>query len=259
MLITCLRKASSPTATGLDEHLLGHDLRLDAVARPAEAHRRLAAGGGHSRHDARQRRPYRWRPHRRLRSSRCPPAWRRRPRPPGRPQTSRPAPTFRRPRPPRPCPPASRRPMPDDAPAKVVPKPRPAPSGATSPMVTPKGAPATKWFRFASAEAIIMMHQDSVTSTVLTELVTAPTPKKPWTALYRSPSGVSCRRAGRRAGDRAGGVLQVAEQPVEPRVRRVAVDGIADRGSLRARATRVGVRVGSVNGVTCAAVAAEAA
>src|SRR6202012_8944 len=74
-------------------------------------------------------------------------------------------------------------PMPDEAPAKVVPKPRPAPSGATSPMVTPKGAPAVKWARVPKADDIIMMPQDSVTSTVLTELVTAPTPKKPWTAL----------------------------------------------------------------------------
>ena len=29
----------------------------------------------------------------------------------------------------------------------------------------------------------MMMHQDSVTSTVLIVFVTAPTPKKPWTAL----------------------------------------------------------------------------
>src|SRR3954471_12899524 len=55
-------------------------------------------------------------------------------------------------------------PRPDDEPASVVPKPKPAPSGVTSPIVTPKGAPATKWFRVPSAEAIIMMHQDSVTS-----------------------------------------------------------------------------------------------
>src|SRR5690348_15733283 len=69
-------------------------------------------------------------------------------------------------------------PTPDVEPANVVPKPNPAPNGVASPIVTPKGAPATKWFRVPNADAIIMMHQDSVTSAVLTVSPTAPIPQK---------------------------------------------------------------------------------
>src|SRR5436305_2457460 len=77
---------------------------------------------------------------------------------------------------------------PDEEPASVVPKPRPAPSGWTSPIVTPKGAPAVKWFRVPSAEAIIMMHQDSVTSNELKPLEISGTPAKFCIAPYRPVS-----------------------------------------------------------------------
>src|SRR6185437_876597 len=68
-------------------------------------------------------------------------------------------------------------PTPDVEPASVVPKPRPAPNGVASPMVTPKRAPATKWFKVPNADAIIMMHQESVTSAELNPLEINGTPQ----------------------------------------------------------------------------------
>src|SRR5271166_2158245 len=49
------------------------------------------------------------------------------------------------------------------APASVVPKPKPAPSGAASPMVTPNGAPARKWPVSGNVALIIATFHASVT------------------------------------------------------------------------------------------------
>ena len=86
-----------------------------------------------------------------------------------------------------------------------------------------------------------MMHQDSVTSTVLTVSRHRTDPEEALDRAVQAPSGVVA------AVLAAGLAIELAEfcrlpsSPLSPRVRRVAVDGIADRGSLRARATRVGV------------------
>ena len=109
------------------------------------------------------------------------------------------------------------------------------------------------------AEAIIMMHQDSVTSTVLTVLVTAPTPKKPWTALYRSPSGVVA------AVLAAGLAIELAEfcrlpsSPLSPEFAALLLTALLTAAACAPEPPGLVFWVGSVNGVTCAAVAAEAA
>src|SRR5690348_8351098 len=148
-------------------------------------------------------------------------------------------------------------PPPGVEPAHVVPKPNPAPNGVASPIVTPKGAPATKWFRVPSADAIIMMHQDSVTSAELKPLENNGIPAVPWIAPQRAVSSSPMLADGVAAALDA--LCRLLSSPLVPELAALLLTALATAADCAPDPAGFVDWAGSCNGVTCAVVAALAA
>src|ERR1700761_2653729 len=149
-------------------------------------------------------------------------------------------------------------PTPDSALARVVPKPSPAPRGVASPIVKPNGAPATKCDSSGIADIPMNRNHEPVTLTVFTVSTTAPMPKNCWRAPIRVVGPAAAALAAGTAAELAV-LCRPPNSPCRPALVPAPLAALLTAADCAADPPGFVFWIGSVNGVTCAAIAALAA